>query len=177
MHLPLPVFAFEKGEDLDVKEVIEGRVKILEVVGRADVDDVGGGRHVMDGFDIQGLFSAPRLRVLLLAAFGVVVDAGCHDLRELVGMKCRQAAVDGPPIGILSNSGRSIRIDDRYRLAAAIIAGDAVGTLDLGGGVAARCVGKCAGPIGLVKPNSSPSILCSFIDDADRAFSRTRRAE
>ena len=77
--------------EVPVDDVVERGVEVLVVVRRADVDDVGAGRHAVHRLDVEGLLAVPALRVLLLG-LRLVVGAGRDDLLELeVGR--RQAAI------------------------------------------------------------------------------------
>ena len=64
-----------------IHHVIHRRVQILIVVGRADIDDVGIGRHAVNRFYVQRFFAIPSLRILFWILW-TVVRARRDDLRE-----------------------------------------------------------------------------------------------
>ena len=109
---------------------LEGRV------GGADVVDLGAGRHQMHRLEVESLLAVPALAVLLVAGMVATVE---DLLLELHG---RQAVAPAVGVHVLADRGRGERIDDRDRLARAIVAvldraAHAVGTLELMRAVAA----------------------------------------
>ena len=64
-----------------IHHVIHRRVQVLIVVGRADVNDVGVGRHAVNRFYVERFFAIPSLRILPWILW-TVVRARRHHLRE-----------------------------------------------------------------------------------------------
>src|SRR5207253_6624173 len=102
--------------------MVQRGVKILKVVWRADVHDVGARRHAMDGLDIERFFAIPALRILPQTGFWMPVRTRRHYLRELTPVHRRQSAVGRPLVGISQNGRRGVGVDDRDRLTRAILA-------------------------------------------------------
>ena len=122
--------------------VHRGDQRLVAAVLATHVEHVRPGGHRVDGLDVERLLAVPALGVALVV-LGHVEDARRDDLAEL---HRRQTVLARVRVRVLLDRRRREGVDDRNRLAGAVVAaGDrlrgAVGALELARHVAAGGVG------------------------------------